>query len=91
LTEKITLEKCRLEEVEEQVRLRQAEQGRNFMQKELEATEQKETMAKFELSELKKVHEDLTLSLANMQKANDDLVNPILTQLKKEVLMRSFQ
>lgn len=42
-------------------------------------------MVKFELAELKKIHHDLTESLANMKKENRNLVEPIISGLKQLV------
>lgn len=84
-SDKILLEKARIEESEEQVRVQRAGESRNILQKELEEVEQKDTMVKFELFELKKIHDDLQKSLANMKKQNNQMVEPVLERLKKEV------
>jgi hypothetical protein len=42
-------------------------------------------MAKFELAEFKKVHEELNQSLARMKKENNELVEPVLNGLKEQV------
>ena len=57
LAEKIAIEKSRIEEMHETQRLQSAGEIRNSLQKELEYTEQRETIARFELFELKRVHE----------------------------------
>ena len=85
LAEKIQLERTRINEGEETQQLRRLEEARNSLQKELEFTEQRDTMAKFELVELKKVHEELTEALTNMQTENQNLVIPVLTKLKQEL------
>ena len=85
LNEKILLEKSRLEEAEETSNLRKIEENRNALQKELDFTEQKETVAKFELAELKKVHEELTEAVVAVRQENNDLVIPILTSLKQQI------
>lgn len=85
LAEKIVLEKTRLEEADEIQKMRRSEEHRNNMQKELEFTEQRDTMAKFELLELKRVHEELTVALVNMQKENDSVVGPVLKLLNQQV------
>ncbi len=85
LAEKIALEKARVQETEEVYKLRRHEEQRNAIQKELEFTEQRDTMAKFELSELKRVHEELTASLSNMRKENSNLVLPVIKSLEQEV------
>ena len=59
---------------------------RNSLQVQLESTEQRDTIAQFELMELKKVHEELTTALSNMKTQNSNLVDPILEKLHKEVL-----
>eukprot|EP01038_Epipyxis_sp_PR26KG_P007169 gene7169-9772_t len=84
LSEQIMIEKVRIEETEEYSRLQQAGEIRSSIQKELEYVEQKETMAKFELFELKRVHEELTNSLAAMKNQNSQLVDPVLEKLRKE-------
>ena len=85
LAEKIALEKARMREAEEVAMLRRHEEQRNFMQKELESTEQRDTTAKFELSELKRVHEEHTIALSNMQRDNVNLVSPIIKKLEQDV------
>jgi regulator of PEP synthase PpsR (kinase-PPPase family) len=85
LSEKILLEKARMEEVEETIRVQRAGELRNSLQKELEDVEQKDTIVKFELFELKKVHDELQRSLTNMKKQNSQMVEPVLERLKKEV------
>ena len=85
LAEKIALEKARMREAEEVSMLRRHEEQRNFMQKELESTEQRDTTAKFELSELKRVYEEYTIALSNMQRDNVNLVSPIIKKLEQDV------
>lgn len=85
LSEKIILEKTHIEEAEEIQVLRKYEDSRNTLQKELEFTEQREIMAKFELSELKKTHEELKNLLAVQSKGNNDLVSPVLKKLKQQM------
>ena len=85
LSEKIQLERTRIEEGEGTQQLRRLEEGRNSLQKELEFTEQRDTMAKFELAELRKIHEELTDALTNMRKENHGLVVPVINKLKQEV------
>jgi hypothetical protein len=58
---------------------------RSSLQIQLESTEQKDTIAKFELFELKKVHEELTTSLSTMRRQNTQLVGPVVEKLGKEV------
>lgn len=86
LSEKILLEKARIEEVDETIRVQRAGELRNHLQKDLEDVEQKETMVKFELFELKKVHDELQKSLASMKKQNSQMVEPVLEKLRKEVM-----
>ena len=43
-------------------------------------------MSKFELSELQKLHEELTYSLDNVKKDNQNIVQPVMDALKKEVI-----
>lgn len=85
LAERIAIDKARIEEQEETHRLEKSGQVRISLQKELETAEQKDTMAKFELFELKKVHEELKNALAHMKQQNSNLVDPVLDKLRKEV------
>lgn len=85
LSEKILLEKVRIEETEEVARLRKMEDDRDATQKEMELAEQRDTLAKFELGELKRGHEDLTKALANMKLENTSIVEPVLERLRVEV------
>lgn len=85
LAEKISIEKSRVEEIDETYRLQKAGEIRSALQKELEVIEQRDTMAKFELFELKRVHEELKNSLSAMKLQNGNLVNPVLDNLKREV------
>ena len=85
LVDKIAIEKSRIEEADELVRLQEASDNRNILQKELEVVEQKDTLAKFELFELKRVHEELKTSLVTMKQQNSLLVDPVLNRLKQEV------
>jgi hypothetical protein len=56
----------------------------------LEQIEQKDTLAKFEIFELRRTHEDLKNALALMKQQNSDLVDPVLNRLKQEVGARGF-
>jgi hypothetical protein len=86
LAEKISIEKLRVDEMNETAKLQQYSEKRNLLQKELETVEQKDTVQKFELFELKKVHEDLQNSLMLMKKQNSRLVDPVLNGLKQEIV-----
>ena len=48
-------------------------------------TEQRDSAAKYELAELKSKHEELSISLENMQRQNNETVGPVLKQLRQEV------
>jgi hypothetical protein len=85
LSEKILLEKVRMEESEEVTRLRQMEDNRDTIQKEMELSEQRDTLAKFELTELKRSHEELKKALTNMKVENSSIVEPVLEKLRVEV------
>ena len=85
LSEKIILEKIRLEESEEISKLRRIEEERDNIQKEAELSEQRDTLIKFELTELKRNHEDLKKALANMKRENLSTVEPVLAKLNEEV------
>ena len=84
LAEKINLEKTAVEETDESRSLRKLEAQRADLQKELEFTEQKDTMVKFELEELKKLYEELKESNEARIKKNKDTVEPVLADLRKE-------
>lgn len=83
--EKIVLEKARLEENQEIQALRRLEEKKGSLQKDLELSEQKEIMAKFELTELKRLHDDLVAELEVMKNENTNIVNPVLNQIRDEV------
>ena len=84
LSEKITMEKTVMEEEQESRTLRKLEEARAELQKELEFSEQKDTMVKFELEELKKVHDELKTEFEEMEKKNIDTVAPVLKSLREE-------
>lgn len=86
LDEKINIEKAHMDEAEEARHLANTGEVRKSMQQQLEFAEQRDTITKFELVELKKLHDDLAKSLANMKDQNSSLVDPILDSLKKEVM-----
>lgn len=65
--------------------MRKLETARAGVSKEYEFTEQKDTMAKYELSEMKKTHEDLVHSITEMKKENGNSVTPVLEKLKQDV------
>ena len=85
LKQKVLLEKARQEESETSANLRQEEDDRDNLQSEFEITEQRNTMANFELQELQKMHEELNESLDAMKKENNSLVEPVLNGLRQEV------
>ena len=85
LEEKINIEKLHINEVEEARHLHNTGEVRASLQQQLEFIEQKDTIAKFELFELKKLHEELTNSLNSMILENNQLVDPVFENLKKEV------
>ena len=84
LAEKINLEKTTVDETDESRTLRKLEAQRADLQKELEFTEQKDTMVKFELEELKKVYDELNEANEARKKKNKDTVEPVIANLKKE-------
>ncbi|KAJ1437485.1 MBO2, coiled coil flagellar protein [Ochromonadaceae sp. CCMP2298] len=86
LEEKIAIEKARIDETEETRHLQNTGEVRSSLQIQLESTEQKDTIAKFELFELKKVHEELTTSLSTMRQQNTQLVGPVVEKLGKEIV-----
>jgi hypothetical protein len=47
-------------------------------------------MAKFELAESKKIYEELEQSLENMKLENKNLVEPVLTGLRTQVMYYSM-
>ena len=58
------------------------------MSKEYEFTEQRDTMAKYELSEMKKTHEELVQAIIEMRRENGNAVTPVLEKLKQDVSSR---
>lgn len=85
LDEQIAIEKIRIEESDELTRLQKQADVRNQLTKELELIEQKDTMTKVELYDVKRLHEELSNALAAMKQQNNQLVNPVLEKLSKEV------
>jgi septal ring factor EnvC (AmiA/AmiB activator) len=85
LEEKIAIEKTLIDETEETRHLQMTGEVRSSLQIQLESTEQRDTIAQFELMELKKVHEELTVALSSMKTQNSELVDPTLERLRKEV------
>jgi hypothetical protein len=65
--------------------LRKLESSRAAVSKEYEFTEQRDTVAKYELSEMKKSHEELVQSIIEMRKENGNAVTPVLDKLKQDV------
>lgn len=82
---KIAIEKARIAETEETRHLQSTGEIRSGLQKELEETESKDTVAKFELFELKRVHEEMTNALNSMNQQNGQIVDPVMEKLQKEV------
>lgn len=85
LSEQITLEKERMREKEEEKELAKLNDICENVQVEMEFTEQRDMMTKFELAELQKTHQDLLQTLQKNQEDNLNLVEPVLTGLRKEV------
>jgi hypothetical protein len=85
LDEKIRIEQARIEDVDETRQLQHTGEVRSSLQLQLDACEQKDTIAQYELVELKVVHNDLTEALSNMATQNTSLVEPVLENLRKEV------
>ena len=84
LAEKIALDKTLIAEQEETGTLRRLEEARANLVKEVEYTASRDTMVKFELEELKKVHDELTQAFEDMRKKNKDTVEPVLAKLRKD-------
>lgn len=72
-------------DAEEVQALRKLESTRLAVSKEYEFTEQRDTMAKYELSEMKKTHEELVQSIIEMRRENGNAVTPVLEKLKQDV------
>ena len=85
LSEQITLEKERMREKEEEKELAKLNDICENVQVEMEFTEQRDVMTKFELAELQKTHQELLQALQKNQEDNLNLVEPVLTGLRKEV------
>lgn len=84
LADKINFEKVKSDETEAYNNLRKTESMKDLNQKEFDSTEQKVVMTGFELTELKKLHDDLTQTLKKNQNENKDIVFPIFQALTKE-------
>ena len=69
--------------------MRKLENTRSAVSKEYEFTEQRDTMAKYELSEMKKTHEELVQSIVEMRRENGSAVTPVLEKLKQDVSIRA--
>ena len=89
LTEQITLEKEKLREKEEEKELAKLNDICENVQIEMEFTEQRDVMTKFELAELQKVQQELQQTLQKNQEDNLSLVEPVLTGLRREVSQMS--
>ena len=75
INENIMLEKGKIEENHEIAQLRRLDDNKLSMQKDLEFTEQREILAKFELNELLHLHSDLKNDLDQMRIDNtNDLI-----------------
>lgn len=85
INENIMLEKGKIEENHEIAQLRRLDDNKLSMQKDLEFTEQREILAKFELNELLHLHSDLKNDLDQMRIDNTNLVTPVLEGIKKEI------
>ena len=90
LTEQITLEKEKLREKEEEKELAKLNDICENVQIEMEFTEQRDVMTKFELAELQKVQQELQQTLQKNQEDNLSLVEPVLTGLRREVSQMSI-
>lgn len=85
LAEKISFEKIKAEESEQMKALVKLEQERVAVQKDLDFTSQRDIMAKFELAEFRKVHQELNESLERMTNENRELVEPVINGLNDEI------
>ena len=81
----IVYEKSRIDENEEMQQFRKIEEQKAALYKELEISEQKEMTAKFELSEMQRLHSEMTHELESMRTKNSDMVNPMIDSLKQQV------
>jgi len=80
----MTVEKLRGNEAELLNELRSLERNKDANLKDLFATEQNETRTSFEVSELKKQHDEICVLISNQKKSNQDLVEPVFESLNKE-------
>mmetsp|Transcript_21447 Transcript_21447/g.48557 ORF Transcript_21447/g.48557 Transcript_21447/m.48557 type:complete len:922 (-) Transcript_21447:40-2805(-) len=85
LEEKIAIEQTRIEEVEETRQLQHTGEVRSTLHSQMESSQQKNTIAQYELVELQGVHGELTVALSSMKKQNSELVQPVLQKLRKEI------
>ena len=81
----MTFEKDKVKEKDEEKELAKLNDVCEDVQIELEFSEQKDLMTKFELAELKSVHDELTSTLQKNIQENTSMVEPVLTSVKKEV------
>lgn len=85
LSEKIAVEKGKFEESQMQRSVRSLEAERDTLQAEHDLSEQRDNIAKFEIAELKKLHDDLNQSLKDMKKQNKSLVEPVIESLTQQI------
>lgn len=78
-------EKCKIEESDELRQFRKLEDTKSEVLKDLELAEQQEMISKFELSELVRIHDELSIELNTLNSKNENLVTPIINILQSQV------
>jgi len=61
-----------------------------FPKQEVDSVEQRLTMSKFELAELRKIHEELMLAINTTKKENKAIVEPALEKIRQQVCLSVF-
>ena len=86
LGERIKLERAQERLEAERDGIEKHESERERVAKELDELEQRDTVHKYELNELKRNHDELSKQVEHVKAENDKLVLPELSRLEKEVV-----
>ena len=78
---KVQFQKIKIQESEELQKVNKTDELRNIAHRDLEIAEHKEVVAKFELQEVKLAHDELRVSLENVQRETLNMIEPILENL----------
>lgn len=85
MSQKLLCEKSKIDESDEMRQFKKLEDAKMSILRELEYSEQQEMISKFELSELQRVHDELSVELSLLHTKNENLVSPILENLRNEI------